>query len=69
MSIYQISNFYNFYYSTIKNINRQNYTLSYVKQSTESLILKRGERSIHYTPSRWLINNYEYYEMKNNRES
>jgi hypothetical protein len=30
-----------FYYYRIKNINRQNYALTSIKESTESLILKR----------------------------
>jgi hypothetical protein len=40
MSILKISNFYNFYYHTIKNINRQSYELTCMKQLIFLLINK-----------------------------
>jgi hypothetical protein len=43
MSIFKISNFYNFYYNAIKNINHQSYALTCVKQSTMSIKLGRRE--------------------------
>jgi hypothetical protein len=43
MNIFKYQKIYNFYYNTIKNINRQSYTSACVKQSTVSLILGRRE--------------------------
>ncbi|XP_045815195.1 ribosomal protein S12, mitochondrial, partial [Trifolium pratense] len=37
--IFKISYFYKFYYYTIKNINRQNYALTYMTWSTDLLVV------------------------------
>jgi hypothetical protein len=42
MSIFKISNLYNFYYYAIKNINNKSYALVCVKQSTVLIKLELG---------------------------
>jgi len=43
MNIFKMLNFYNFYKYVIKDIKDQNCALTYIKQSTSSVILKRNE--------------------------
>jgi hypothetical protein len=50
MSIFEISNFYNFYYYIIKNIDDQNYASACMKQSTVSIKLRQRE---YYTSIIW----------------